>query len=336
MQRVEKQVEISTVNNILRQFSQMHAVVIGDAMIDTYLWGKVERISPEAPVPVVTVVNRESRLGGAGNVSLNLKALGATPHLFSVIGDDEKGKKFLKLLSKEGMSSDCVFIDKTRITSVKNRIISKGQHIVRVDEESVENISAVLEEKIVERFEKLVGEMKIDFLIFADYDKGLITPSLFERINSIALKNNIITAVDPKRQNFGMYKNITLFKPNFKEFIEGTGIECENSDFEIISKEALRIRREKDMQMVFVTLSEQGVFLSFGDGGEHFSAKLRQVADVSGAGDTVISVAALLLAAGVSPGIVASIANVAGGLVCESPGVVPVRKEQLFSEMLTL
>ena len=329
-------VEKSAINKIFEQFSQMQAVIIGDAMIDTYLWGKVERMSPEAPVPVVSVVNRENRLGGAGNVALNLKRLGATPFLISVIGDDEKGRKFLKILSREGMSTEGIFVDKERITTVKNRIISKGQQIVRVDEESLEDINPGLEDKIVHAFDKLISEKRIDLVIFADYDKGVITTSLFEQVNAIALKNKILTAVDPKRSNFGIYKNITLFKPNFKEFTEGAGVQCTNSDFKTIGNKALKIRNEKGVEVVFVTLSEQGVFVSHGENGEHLPANLRQIADVSGAGDTVISVAALSLAAGLSPHIMAVTANLAGGLVCEIPGVAPVNREQLKSEMLTL
>jgi rfaE bifunctional protein kinase chain/domain len=329
-------VEKSTINKIFGQFSQMQAVVIGDAMIDTYLWGKVERMSPEVPVPVVSVVNRESRLGGAGNVSLNLKMLGATPFLFSVIGDDDKGRKFLKILSREGISTEGIFVDSSRVTTVKNRIISKGQHIIRVDEESLEDINPGLEDKIVQALEKLISEKKIDLIIFADYDKGVITPSLFERINAIALQNKILTAVDPKRSNFGMYNNITLFKPNFMEFTEGAGVQCTHSDFEAIGNKSLKIRHERNMDVVFVTLSEQGVYVSYGENGEHFPANLRQIADVSGAGDTVISVAALSLAAGLSAHVMAVTANLAGGLVCEIPGVAPVNMEQLKSEMLTL
>lgn len=314
----------------------MHAVVIGDAMIDTYLWGKVERMSPEAPVPVVTVVNRESRLGGAGNVSLNLKTLGATPYLLSVTGDDEKGRRFVKLMVREGLATDGIFVDTSRVTTVKNRIISKGQHIVRVDEESVEEINKNLEDKIVDAFQALVISKKIDLLIFADYDKGVITTSLFSRVIEIALKNNIITAADPKRRNFGLYNNISLFKPNFKEFVDGTGVKCKNSDFDVIAEKAMKIRKEKNLQMVFVTLSEQGVLISYNGSNDHFPANFRQIADVSGAGDTVISVAALLLAAGAEPRVIATTANLAGGLVCETPGVVPVNKELLMNEMLTL
>lgn len=314
----------------------MQAVVIGDAMIDTYLWGTVERMSPEAPVPVVSVEKKENRLGGAGNVSLNLKALGATPYLFSVVGDDDKGKKFVKLLLKNELWNEGIFTDNERVTTVKNRIMSKGQHIARVDEESVVYIKHDLEQAIFHSVENLLNEKKIDVILFVDYDKGAITPWLFNSINKIAREKGILTAADPKKRNFSQYKNITLFKPNFKEFIDGTGIQAEKKDFAKMRDEALRIRNEKGIDMVFITLSEQGVLLSHGKNGQHFPANIRYIADVSGAGDTVISVAALALAAGLQPELMALMANLAGGLVCEKPGVVPIDRQQLEHEMLTL
>lgn len=328
--------ESSVINKIFEQFSQMQVVVIGDAMIDTYLWGTVERMSPEAPVPVVSVEKKENRLGGAGNVSLNLKELGATPYLFSVVGDDDKGKRFGKLLSKNELWSDGIFTDQERVTTVKNRIISKGQHVARVDEESVVFINQNLEQEILNAVKKLLNEKKIDVILFVDYDKGVITPSLFKNINKIAHEKGIVTAADPKKRNFSHYKNITLFKPNFKEFIDGTGIHAEKRDFAKLGDEALKIRNDNGIGMVFITLSEQGVLLSHGNSYQHYSANIRYIADVSGAGDTVISVAALALAAGLNPELMALMANLAGGLVCEKPGVIPVDKQQLKHEMLTL
>jgi rfaE bifunctional protein kinase chain/domain len=314
----------------------MQVVVIGDAMIDTYMWGTVERMSPEAPVPVVSVEKKESRLGGAGNVSLNLKELGATPYLFSVVGDDEKGKRFVRLLAKNELWSDGIFTDQDRVTTVKNRIMSKGQHVARVDEESVLFIKPTLQQEILNSVEKLLNEKRIDVILFVDYDKGVITPSLFNSINKIAKEKGIITAADPKKRNFSHYKNLTLFKPNFKEFIEGTGIQAEKKDFTKIGSEALKIRNENGFDMVFITLSEQGVLLSNGKNYRHYPANIRYIADVSGAGDTVISVAALAVAAGLQPELMALMANLAGGLVCEKPGVIPVDKQQLKHEMLTL
>jgi rfaE bifunctional protein kinase chain/domain len=326
-------VEISEINQIFEQFRQMQVIVIGDSMIDSYLWGKVERVSPEAPVPVVSVNKRENRLGGAGNVSLNMKALGAAPYLFTVIGDDDKGRKFRKLLAKEGLSGEGVFEDKNRITTVKSRIISKGQHIVRVDEETSEYIDLALQTKIVTAIEKLIEAQKIDVIVFVDYDKGLISQALFEKVNAMALNKGIPTAVDPKKRNFSHYKDITLFKPNFKEFTEGVGIPLEKGDFVALKAAAESYKKKQNFKLIFITLSELGVLISNGLEEQHYPAIVRDIADVSGAGDTVISVASLAMAAGLSQKTMALMSNLAGGLVCEKAGVAPIVKDRLIQEM---
>ncbi len=302
-------------------------------MVDSYMWGKVDRVSPEAPVPVVSVLKRENRLGGAGNVSLNIKALGATPYLFSVTGDDDKGRKFNKLLLKEGLSSDGIFVDPKRITTVKTRIISKGQHIARVDEEITENIDPAMEDRILAAIKKLLNEVLIDVIIFVDYDKGVITPAIFDTVNEMAINQGIPTAVDPKKHNFDLYKNVTLFKPNLKEFADGIGIQIEKGDLETISKVADSFRQTRNMNIIFLTLSELGVFISNGGERKYYPAIIRYIADVSGAGDTVISIASLAIASGLGIKIMALMANLAGGLVCEKTGVVPVDKNQLINEM---
>lgn len=325
--------DIKEINQIFERFKQLHVVVIGDVMIDTYLWGKVDRVSPEAPVPVVSVLNRENRLGGAANVSLNIKALGATPYLFSVVGDDEKGRKFKKLLIKEELSCDGIFVDPNRISTVKTRIISKGQHIVRVDEESAEDIDSFMETNIVKAIEKLLDKKKIDVIIFVDYDKGMITPTLFDKVNEMAVSRGIPTAVDPKKRNFNHYKNVSLFKPNFKELVDGSGIPIEKGDFKTIKKVADSIKQKQNFKIIFITLSELGVFISNGVKEQYYPAIIRYIADVSGAGDTVISVASLAMASGLSPVIMALMSNLAGGLVCEKTGVVPIDKDQLINEM---
>lgn len=321
------------INQIFEKFKQLHVVVIGDVMVDTYLWGKVDRVSPEAPVPVVSVLTRENRLGGAANVSLNIKALGAIPFLFSVVGDDEKGRKLKKLLIKEELSCDGIFVDPNRISTVKTRIISKGQQIVRVDEESAEDLDSVLETSIVKAIENLLDKKKIDVIIFVDYDKGMITPTLFDKVNELAVSRGIPTAVDPKKRNFNHYKNVSLFKPNFKELVDGSGIQIEKGDFETIKKVADSIKQKQNFKIIFVTLSELGVFISNGVKEQYYPAIIRYIADVSGAGDTVISVASLAMASGLSPEIMALMSNLAGGLVCEKTGVVPIDKDQLINEM---
>ena len=323
------------IKQIFAKFSQMRAIVIGDAMVDTYMWGKVDRMSPEAPVPIVSVIKRENRLGGAANVSLNLKALGATPILFSVIGDDETGKIFKKLLEKRDLSSEGIFVDTQRNTTLKNRIISKGQHIARVDEETTDFINSEIETTIINAIKKLIEKNPIDVIIFVDYDKGMVTPTLFETINNLALEKGIPTAVDPKKCNFLNYKNISLFKPNFKEFVEGIGLPLKKGDLESLKNVADKFKRKQNFKLIFITLSELGVFISNGIKEQHFPAVIRYIADVSGAGDTVISVASLAMAAKLQPKTMALMSNLAGGLVCEKLGVVPIDKEQLIKEMKT-
>ena len=321
------------VNQIFEQFSQMRVLVIGDAMLDTYLWGKVERLSPEAPVPIVSVTKRENRLGGAANVSRNIQALGATPILFSVVGDDDNGKEFKNLLSKRELSAKGIFVDSSRNTTVKNRIISSGKQIVRVDEESTSYISQEMEQKLVTAILKEINEEKVDVIVFVDYDKGIVTPGLFEAVNKAAIEKNIFTAVDPKRRNFRNYKNVTLFKPNFKEFVEGIGQSIAKDDLEAIKVHADEFKKKQGLNLIFITLSELGVFISNGVKKQYYPVVIRDIADVSGAGDTVIAVASLAMAAGQSPKIMALMSNLAGGLVCEKLGVVPVDSEQLRKEM---
>ncbi len=302
-------------------------------MVDTYLWGKVDRLSPEAPVPIVSVTTRENRLGGAANVSRNIQALGATPILFAVVGDDDNGKEFQNLLEKRNVSAEGIFIDPTRNTTVKNRIISSGKQIVRVDEESIEYISAEMEAKLINAIKTEIESNPVDVIVFVDYDKGVVTPNLFKTINDLALEKGIPTAVDPKKRNFRNYKNVSLFKPNFKEFVDGTGLPLLKGDLESLKEAAETFKKEMQLKLIFITLSELGVFISNGVKEQYYPVAIRDIADVSGAGDTVIGVASLAMAAGLPPKIMALMSNLAGGLVCEKVGVVPIDQTQLKKEM---
>jgi rfaE bifunctional protein kinase chain/domain len=326
-------VDTTEIEQLFDKFEKITAIVIGDAMVDSYLWGKVDRVSPEAPIPIVSVMKKENRLGGAANVSLNLQALGATPLLFSVIGDDEKGRRFRKLMEKNNLSTEGIYIDPHRITTVKSRIISGGQHIARVDEESVEFIDTDLELLIFNAIKRTLENRKVDVIIFVDYDKGVITPSLFKKVQALAQPAGIPVAVDPKKRNFGVYDHVDLFKPNFKEFTEGIGITLKKGDIDTLKKIAEQYKKEKFFRFIFITLSELGVFLSNSVSQTYYPAQIRYIADVSGAGDTVLSIASLCLAAGVDPRQMALLANIAGGLVCEKVGVVPIDKAILAREL---
>jgi D-glycero-beta-D-manno-heptose-7-phosphate kinase len=321
------------IQELFKRFEEITAIVIGDSMVDSYLWGKVERVSPEAPIPIVSVIKKESRLGGAANVSLNLQALGANPILFSVTGNDEKGRRFRKLLEKNNLITDGIFIDPQRVTTVKSRIISGGRHIARVDEESTEYIDAGLELQLYNAIKEAVTSRKTDVIIFVDYDKGVITPSLFKKVNALAKSRNIHVAVDPKKRNFHMYEHVDLFKPNFKEFSEGIGQNIPKGDMEALKKAAEQLKKEKLFKFIFITLSELGVFLSNSVSHTCYPAQIRHIADVSGAGDTVMSTASLCLAAGIDPRIMAHISNIAGGLVCEKVGVATIDRTVLSNEL---
>ncbi|HYQ57867.1 MAG TPA: bifunctional ADP-heptose synthase [Draconibacterium sp.] len=321
------------VNQIFDRFSRMRAIIIGDAMVDTYLWGKVDRLSPEAPVPIVAVTERENRLGGAANVSRNVQALGATPLLFAVVGDDDNGKEFQNLLKKRDVSARGIFVDPTRNTTVKNRIISSGKQIVRVDEESIVYISEEMETKLINAIKAEIETNPVDVIIFVDYDKGVVTPRLFKTINDLAREKGIPTSVDPKKRNFRNYKKVSLFKPNFKEFVDGTGLPLVKGDLESLKNAAETFKKEQKLKLIFITLSELGVFISNGVKEQYYPVAIRDIADVSGAGDTVISVASLAMAAGLPPKIMALMSNLAGGLVCEKVGVVPIDQLQLKKEM---
>ncbi len=302
-------------------------------MVDAYLFGAVHRISPEAPVPVVSVTGRDNRLGGAANVALNLSSLGVRPILCSIVGDDEKGRLFIDLMRESGLSTEGIICSTERKTTCKTRIIAGTQHTLRVDDEICTPIENKIENELVSRVADIVANTKIDAIIFEDYDKGVLTPQVISSIIEIAKQNNIPTLVDPKKRNFDHYSGVTLFKPNFKELTDGMKLEMEKNDFDAIAAACASFQDLHQIEYMLVTLSEMGVIIS-GKGGYHrMKAKIRQISDVSGAGDTVISVAAACLAAGMSPQEIANIANIAGGLVCEQSGVVPIDKELLLSEI---
>ena len=303
-------------------------------MIDSYMWGEVERISPEAPIPIVSVNKYENRIGGAANVALNIQALGATPIICSVIGDDEKGNIFFELLKKRNISREGILIDSKRKTTVKTRIISNNQHLLRIDEETDNNLSQNIEKEFVSAISKLLSEKKIHAVIFEDYDKGVITPYVIEKVIEIANSKNISTFADPKKRNFLCYKNVTLFKPNFKEFSEGLNLNISKNDFEAIYLAAKQLHQKSYIKLVLLTLSESGIFISDKVSYKAIPAQIRDIADVSGAGDTIIGVACLCMIAGLEPSAIAAISNLAGGLVCEKVGVVPIDKEQLLKECL--
>ncbi|MGD0710155.1 MAG: bifunctional ADP-heptose synthase [Bacteroidales bacterium] len=331
------------IHDIFNSFNSLKALVIGDVMVDSYLWGKVERISPEAPVPIVAVNKRENRLGGAANVALNIQALGATPILCSIVGDESKGESFIELLQKQDMTDEGIIKSPNRITTTKFRIIGNHSQMLRVDEEVEHDLTEKETILLFERIEKIVENKKIDVIIFEDYDKGIITPLLISKVTELARRKNIPVVADPKKKNFKHYIGISLFKPNLKELNEGLKLDLTISNLTELSVVIDKLHEEKDIATIMVTLSEAGIYISKRNTNNKNStnskiipAHIRNIADVSGAGDTVISVASLCLALNLDIHLIASLANLAGGLVCEEVGVVPINKQKLIAEALQL
>jgi rfaE bifunctional protein kinase chain/domain len=319
--------------NIFEKFNSLNVLIIGDVMIDSYIWGKIERISPEAPVPVVRVTKKENRLGGAANVALNIQSLGACPYICAVIGDDSDGDNFLSLLKAQRLSNEGIIKIKTRPTTVKTRIIAHNQQIARVDAETERNLSSSNTQLVLNKIKQIIADHRIDAIIFEDYDKGLITEELIDKTVKLAKEIGIITVVDPKKRNFHAYKEVQLFKPNLKELREGLKIDIDPLNIDQIEQAVERLKKQLGAKTVMLTLSENGVYVSSVSGNKHIPAHKRDIADVSGAGDTVIATTALCLAAGLNEFKTAEIANLAGGLVCEHVGVVPIDKARLLREV---
>jgi len=327
--------DIEKVNQIFDNFKDTNILVVGDAMIDCYIEGKVNRISPEAPVPIVNAQNRSYRLGGAANVALNLKELGANPILCSVIGSDNKAKVFYELLEDANMDSVGIVPMYGRRTTVKYRIIGNSQQIVRVDDEQVEVLKEREQRQFMTTIEQLIEHHSIDAIIFEDYDKGLFSKNLIEEIISFAKAKEIFIAVDPKHRNFGNYSNVQLFKPNLKELTHGIRLEdTVELSLDEIHEIGKKFANDKQIDKVMITMSAKGIafYDRVNDTFYHHHAFPRHVNDVSGAGDTVIAVATLFLLKGMSIQDTCLAANIAGGLVCEYLGVVPVNPAHLKKE----
>lgn len=324
------------IERLFEGFSKLRVLVIGDVMIDAYYWGKVDRISPEAPVPVVQVSKREHRLGGAANVALNVMSMGATPIICAVTGDDEKAVVFHDLLEKRGFSDEGIYASNERLTTVKTRIISGSHHLLRVDEETTRALSSSEENAFLEKCIPLIDRRKADVIIFEDYNKGVLTPGVIRAVSAKAKEAGIPVCVDPKKENFFAYEGVTLFKPNFKELVEGVKVDLRKDDQKGIIDAITQLEQRLNNAMTLVTLSENGLVIKNGDSVEFIAAHPREILDVSGAGDSVISVASLCLALDADARTIALLSNLAGGLVCEKVGVVPIERSRLFEEAIKL
>jgi rfaE bifunctional protein kinase chain/domain len=318
---------LSKFQQIFKDFDRLKVLIIGDVMLDSYIWGSVDRISPEAPVPVISVKRRDFRLGGAGNVVVNIHALGATPITVALVGNDDASVKLRSCFKKFSVSEEGLVVSDNRPTTEKTRVIARHQHVVRIDDETDREASAEEENLIIERIAALLP--KSDVVIFQDYDKGTLTPKVISTTVELARKKGIPTVVDPKKRNFLSYEKVTLFKPNLKELREGFKVDVEVSRVE---KAVEQLKNKLNAEGVMVTLSEHGVYIDFKNSQVKLPAHQRDIADVSGAGDTVVAIAACCVALGLEPKLVAGLSNLGGGLVCQHVGVVPIDKEELLRE----
>lgn len=320
--------------NLFNSFNRKKIMIVGDVMLDIYMKGKVERISPEAPVPIVSVTETFSRLGGAANVTQNLKALGAEPILCSVIGNDEKSAELLNIMQEQNMNTSGIIKSKDRTTTCKTRVISNNAQMLRIDAEDTFDLTEKEFDLLSAKIKDIINKEKIDGIILQDYNKGVLTEELIKGIVALANENGIPVGVDPKKKNFLAYQNVTFFKPNLKELNEGIGINSKDDSIIEILKSIDILQEKLNCRFIMTTLSERGVLIKDYNTNtyHHIPAHIREIADVSGAGDTVLSVAMLCLVCKQDPHMIAAISNLAGGLVCEEFGVVPINKERLFEE----
>ena len=323
---------MTLVPEFLAKARKLNVLVIGDVMLDKYIWGSVERISPEAPVPVLALQKREERLGGAANVAMNLRALGVKTSVASVIGDDDAGKALAKLLRKEKINTDALVADRARTTTTKTRVIARHQHVLRIDDESESELGETLESIFIATLENYIAANKPDAIVFEDYDKGCLTKNVIDAVTALATKHRIVTAVDPKRRNFFHYNAVTLFKPNLREIRDAMNVTVEPEQ-NALDRVAKQLHKKLRNAFTLITLAEHGIYYSNHKQSGCAQAHPRDIADVSGAGDTVIAVATAALAAGFSLPEVAELSNLAGGLVCEHAGVVPVTPEMLLASV---
>jgi rfaE bifunctional protein kinase chain/domain len=317
---------------LFQDFTQLKVAVIGDVMLDTYWWGNVERISPEAPVPVVAVSKKEQRIGGAGNVALNIASLGATVSMISVLGKDDDGAQLTGLLQQNNINTKYLVQSENRVTTNKIRIISRNQHMMRLDAEMADDMAAEDEDRLLYAFENYVAAENPAIVILEDYNKGVLTENVIKRIIALCQKQNILTAVDPKRKNFFAYEGVDIFKPNLKEIKDGLNILQDNVSPEALRSMHLLLQEKLKHRISLITLSEKGVFYQQENDAAIIPTHIRSIADVSGAGDTVIAVAALVYAATSDTKLMAEMANIAGGLVCEEVGTVAINKDDLLEE----
>ncbi|MBC7848961.1 MAG: carbohydrate kinase [Chitinophagaceae bacterium] len=319
-------------DQLFADFSSLKVGVIGDVMLDTYWWGRVDRISPEAPVPIVALYKKDHRIGGAGNVALNLAALGTKATVLSVIGNDDEGNLLTRLFRENNIDDRYLARSDKRITTNKSRIISRNQQMMRLDAEITSDLQAEDEEALLQSVGEYVSREKPNVIIFEDYNKGVLTENIITKVIELCKQANVITTVDPKRKNFFSYTGVDIFKPNLTEVKDGLNLLINDVDLPTLQEIHHQLQQKIHHQISFITLSEKGVFYQDKSDAQLIPSHLRNIADVSGAGDTVIAVASVLYAATRNVQLMAEVANIAGGLVCEDVGTVAINKTRLLEE----
>jgi rfaE bifunctional protein kinase chain/domain len=326
----------SAVEKLFSSFSHTKIGVVGDIMLDTYWWGSVDRISPEAPVPIVSLERKETRAGGAANVALNLRALGAPTTLFAVIGKDAEGAELNTLLKADGIETKYIHQSSQRITTNKVRVMGRNQQMMRLDHEHTHDISEAEADQLLANFYAYVEAENPSLVILEDYNKGVLTAHVIASVIAYCNKKGIPTSVDPKHKNFLAYKGCTIFKPNLKEVKEGLKIEISAINVAEMNRVHEALHTHLQHQVSFITLSEHGVYFGMSNAHKLIPTHIRNIADVSGAGDTVIAVASLTYASTHNMELAAELANIAGGLVCELVGTAPIQKSNLEAEVKKL
>ncbi|HYH13603.1 MAG TPA: PfkB family carbohydrate kinase [Flavisolibacter sp.] len=317
---------------LFAKFKEVKVGVIGDVMLDTYMWGHVDRISPEAPVPIVSLDKKEYRIGGAGNVALNLQSLGAQAFVLSVTGKDEDAVNLNALFAQNGINVQYCIQSENRITTNKTRIISRNQQMMRLDSEITFDLSREEEAVLLNCIEQFIANEKPNIVIFEDYNKGVLTEAVIRSVINICKKAGVLMAVDPKRKNFFTYKGVDIFKPNLKEVKDALNMLFTDVDPALLEAVHTELQNLLHHKISFITLSEKGVFYKEGKDAKLIPSHVRNIADVSGAGDTVIAVASLVYAATKDVYLMAAIANIAGGLVCEEVGTAAINPKRLLEE----
>ena len=327
---------MTELQSIFERITKLKVGVLGDVMLDSYIWGKVDRISPEAPVPIVTLHHKEERIGGAANVALNCRSMGAEVFVIGVMGDDDNAASLERLLLAEKINTSYLLKSKKRTTTNKTRILSRNQQMMRLDEEVTSDLDIKDENLLIAGVKKFIAETNPEILIFEDYNKGVLTEKVIWEVIALCKDAGVITTVDPKRKNFFTYRGVDIFKPNLKEVKEALNKLFEDADLYLLRNIHAELQQQLQHDISLITLSEKGIFYQQDENATIIPSHFRKITDVSGAGDTVIAVASLVYAATRNAHLMAEIANIAGGLVCEEVGTIAINKEKLYHECMLL